>query len=78
MALEITVGHQPFSNQFQYLTDQNSFCLDKFTVHFQWEAINIQVKSSNLLKTSDQFLNLISGTTIMIITHNILRYDIYS
>jgi len=60
--LEITVGHRPFSNQFQYLTDQNSFCLDKFTVHFQWEAINIPVKSSNLLKTSDQFLNLISST----------------
>jgi len=60
--LEITVSHRPFSDQFQYLTDQNSFCSDKFTVHFQWEAINILVKSSNLLKTSDQFLNLISGT----------------
>jgi len=30
--LEITVGHQPFSDQFQYLTSQNSFCSDKFTV----------------------------------------------
>jgi len=59
--LEITVGHRPFSDQFQYLTDQNSFCSDKFTVHFQWEAINIPVKSNNLLQTSDQFLNLISG-----------------
>jgi len=46
------------------LTDQNSFCLDKFTVHFQWEAINIPVKSSNLLKMSEQFLNLISGTAL--------------
>jgi len=64
--LEITVGHWPFSDQFQYLTDQNSFCSDKFTVHFQWKAIKIPVKSSNLLKMSDQFLNLISGTVIMI------------
>jgi len=48
--IEITVGHRPFSNQFQYLTNQNSFCSDKFTVHFHWEAINIPVKSSNFLK----------------------------
>jgi len=53
--LEITVSHWPLSNQFQYLTDVILFGQ-------QWEAINIPVKSSNLLKMSDQFLNLISGT----------------
>ena len=29
-ALEITVGHWPFSNQFQHLADQNPFWLTKF------------------------------------------------
>jgi len=32
--LEITVGHWPFSNQFQHLADQNPFWLANFTVHF--------------------------------------------
>ena len=33
--LETTVGHLPFSNQFQHLADQNPFWSAKFTVHFQ-------------------------------------------
>ena len=33
--LEITVGHWPFSDQFQHLADQNPFWSAKFTVHFQ-------------------------------------------
>ena len=32
--LEITVGHWPFSNQFQHLANQNSFWS---AVHFQWD-----------------------------------------
>ena len=36
--LEITVGHWPFSDQFQHLADQNPFWLAKFTVHFQWDG----------------------------------------
>ena len=36
--LKITAGHWPFSKQFQYLVNQNSFWLAKFTVHFQWEG----------------------------------------
>jgi len=36
--LEITVGHWPLSDQIQYLTEQNSFCSDKFTVPFQWKG----------------------------------------
>ena len=38
--LETTAGHWPFSNQFQHLADQNPFWSAKFTVHFQWKAIN--------------------------------------
>ena len=34
--LEITVGHWPFSDQFQHLADQNPFWSAKFPVHFQW------------------------------------------
>ena len=33
--LEITVGHRPFSDQFQYLADQNPFWSALFLVHFQ-------------------------------------------
>ena len=33
--LEITVGHWPFSDQFQHLADQNPFWSAKFTVNFQ-------------------------------------------
>ena len=36
--LEITVGHWPFSNQFQHLADQNPFWSAKFTIHFQWDG----------------------------------------
>ena len=36
--LEITVGHWPFSDQFQHLANQNPFWLAKFTVHFQWDG----------------------------------------
>ena len=36
--LETTVGHWPFSDQFQHLADQNSFWSAKFTVHFQWDG----------------------------------------
>ena len=36
--LEITVGHWPFSDQFQHLAEQNPFRLAKFTVHFQWDG----------------------------------------
>jgi len=36
--LEITVGHWPFSDQFQPLTDQNPSWLANFTVHFQWDG----------------------------------------
>ena len=36
--LEITVGHWPFSDQFQHLAKQNPFWLTKFTVHFQWDG----------------------------------------
>ena len=36
--LEITVGHWPFSDQFQHLADQNPFWSAKFTVHFQWDG----------------------------------------
>ena len=36
--LEITVGHWPFSDQFQHLTDQNPFWSAKFTVHFRWDG----------------------------------------
>ena len=34
----------------------------EFTARFQWEAINIPLRSSTLSKMFDQFLNLISGT----------------
>ena len=36
--LEITVGHWPFSDQFQHLADQNPFWSAKFTIHFQWDG----------------------------------------
>jgi len=36
--LEITVGHWPFSDQFQHFVDQNPFWLANFTVHFQWDG----------------------------------------
>jgi len=36
--LEITVGHWPFSNQFQHLAEQNLFLSANFTVHFQWDG----------------------------------------
>ena len=35
--LEITVGHRPFSDQFQHLADQNPFWSAIFPVHFQWD-----------------------------------------
>ena len=36
--LEITVGHWPFSDQFQHLADQNQFWSAIFPVHFQWNS----------------------------------------
>jgi len=36
--LEITVGHWPFSEQFQHLADQNPFWSANFTAHFQWDG----------------------------------------
>ena len=36
--LEITVGHWPFSNQFQHLADHNTFWSAIFHVHFQWNS----------------------------------------
>ena len=36
--LEITVGHWPFSDQFQHLADQNPFWSAKFTENFQWDG----------------------------------------
>jgi len=35
--LEITIGHWPFSDQFQHLADQNPFWSANFTIHFQWD-----------------------------------------
>jgi len=35
---EITVGHWPFSDQFQHLADQNPFWSANFTAHFQWDG----------------------------------------
>ena len=32
--LEITVGHWPFSKQFQHLADQNPFWLAEVPIHF--------------------------------------------
>jgi len=37
--LEITVGHWPFSNQFQHLADQNPFWSANFTVHFSFNGM---------------------------------------
>jgi len=34
----ITVGHWPFSDQFQHLANQNPFWLTDFTIHFQWDG----------------------------------------
>ena len=36
--LEIATDHQPFSDQFQYMADQNLFWSAKLTVYFQWGA----------------------------------------
>jgi len=36
--LGITVGHWPFSDQFQHLASQNPFWSANFTVHFQWDG----------------------------------------
>ena len=36
--LEITVGHWPFSDQFQHFTDQIPFWSAKFHTHFQWNT----------------------------------------
>ena len=36
--LEVTVGHWPFSDQFQPLANQNRFWSAKFPVHFQWDS----------------------------------------
>ena len=36
--LKITVSQWPFSDQIQYLTEQNLFYSDKFTEHFQRET----------------------------------------
>ena len=38
VVLEITVGHWPFSDQFQHFADQNPFWLAIFLVHFQWKS----------------------------------------
>jgi len=36
--LEITVGHWPFPDQFQYLANQNPFWSANFTVYLQWDG----------------------------------------
>ena len=60
--LEIMVGHSPFSNQFQHLADQNLFLSTIFPIYFHWDNSVIVYKISNLKKTADQFLILISST----------------
>ena len=59
--LEITVGHWPFSDQFQYLADQNTFQSANFTAHFQWDGNNLQ---NVLFSKNGLFLTLISITAI--------------
>ena len=48
--LEITVGHWPFSDQFQHLADQNPFWSAIFPVHFQWNSNQYPIKIPYLQK----------------------------
>ena len=57
--LEITVIHWPFSDQFQYLADQNPFWSAKFTVHLQWTTMTYKV---SYFQKNNQLLILISTT----------------
>ena len=34
----MAAGHWAFSNQFQYLVEQNRFWLARLAVHFQWDG----------------------------------------
>ena len=43
--LEITVGHWPFSDQFQHLANQNLLFIG---IHFQWDSSVIVYKISIL------------------------------
>ena len=45
--LEIAAGHWPFSDQFQYMANQNQLLLPKFIVHFNERGINNLQKSSS-------------------------------
>ena len=75
--LEITVGHWPFSDQFQHLADQNPFWSAKFTVHFSMGWQLITYKMSYFQKTADQFLTLISTTVNPIGINNDLVTQVY-
>ena len=53
--LEITVGHWPFSDQFQHLADQNPFWSAKFIMHFQWDNLQNVLFSKNGRPISDPY-----------------------
>ena len=64
--LEITIGHWPFSDQFQHLADQNPFWLAKFPIAtISMRQQSIAYKISYLQTTADQFLILIYSTNYM-------------
>ena len=42
--LRIMVCRWPFSDTFQYMTEQNPICYDKFTVHFFSGRVSDNVK----------------------------------
>ena len=60
--LEITVGHWPFSDQFQHFADQNPFDRPNLLYIFNGMAIDTLQKMSCFQKMADQFLTLISTT----------------
>ena len=73
--LEITVGHWPFSDQFQDLADQNPLC--SLLYIFNGTAIsNLQNVLS--LKTADHFQIVISITARINVyfMHNIKSYSL--
>ena len=51
---KITVSHWPFSDQFQYLADQNLFWSAKFAIHFQWNSNQKPTKYPMYLQENDQ------------------------
>ena len=53
--LEITVGHWPFSDQFQHLADQNPFWSAKVTVHFNRMVTDNLQKCPIFKKCSDPY-----------------------